>query len=214
MPPCYNRKQKVTVERMHRKTVEKAAAKQQEVSASSHVIVGGRKKGLRDARKYILIGAAVLIAAIIGAAFLLWGQPLKKSTSPTASKPAKSKLTDTQKASVKARSGDYAGGQKQLDESLGALADDKSKATVYLDKAALAYDAGKSDEALSYARQAEKLNPTRLSANVIAQVAVQKGDKKLALQYYRLALGRFTEEEKTMAQPDYEELQALIKGLE
>lgn len=66
------------------------------------------------------------------------------------------------------------------------------KGALYEQKANLANDAGNYTLGLQYARQAEDLNPTVNSANLIALSAQLLGNKALAIKYYELELQRLT----------------------
>lgn len=64
------------------------------------------------------------------------------------------------------------------------------RADAYRQLALLALNAGKNDEALSYAKQGDELAKSHLSASVVARVAEGQGNKSLAVKYYSLAMSR------------------------
>ena len=178
-------------------------------------VVVGKQSGRRIPRRVMVIGGMIAAVCVVAAvAFAIWlriDTPTATTKDSTATK--KTQLTVRQQASAKARTGDYEGGMKVLDTELAAQKTEQAKAASYSDKARLALNAGKNDEALAFAQNAEKLSPTRLTSKIIAVIAEYKGDTALALQYYQLTIDRYTDEEKSIGTVELEELQAKIKEL-
>jgi hypothetical protein len=69
------------------------------------------------------------------------------------------------------------------------------------------------DDAGTFAQKAETLNPTRLSATIVAMVAERSGDKALALKYYKLVVARTTTQEQQLSPDDYTYYQNKVKEL-
>jgi tetratricopeptide (TPR) repeat protein len=89
-------------------------------------------------------------------------------------------------------SGNYDAGQKVLDDSLDKTTDAKEQAWIYIQKASVAVNLNKYDEAYDFAKKAEELNPDINSAQMMAVAAAKKGDNTDAIAKYQLALSRIT----------------------
>lgn len=86
-----------------------------------------------------------------------------------------------------------AAGQAVLDAQLAKTTDAKEQAIIYGNKASLALSTdggGDQTTALSYALKSDALNPTGDSAEVLASLFANSGDKKNAIIYYQKAIDR------------------------
>lgn len=88
--------------------------------------------------------------------------------------------------------GDYNGGQKILDDLLNRASTPSDQAWIYIQKASVAVNLNKYDEAYGFAQKAEELYPDINSAQMMALAAVKKGDKADAIVKYELAKSRIT----------------------
>lgn len=153
---------------------------------------------------------AVLVLSAVG--FLWWRS--ERASQETSSSPERP-LTTYEKADIVAANGNYDEAQRLLETELNTKSTTADQVTVYLDMSSLALNSNKLDESLAFAQKAEQLSPSRISASMIAQIAEAKGDKVLALQYYKLVLERFTpEEKKELGQADYAAYEQKVKELQ
>lgn len=79
----------------------------------------------------------------------------------------------------------------QYDALMPQATSEQQQADVLLAKASFALDAGLYDEALAAAREAEAIEPTAASSQMIANIAAEQGNKPLAIQYYKETINRY-----------------------
>lgn len=106
------------------------------------------------------------------------------------------RLTTVEEASQIATNGNYAAGQKVLDDDFAGKTDETSTVDYYVDKAILAVNNKYYDEALGFAKQANDIAKSRLTSRILAQIAEAKGDKAKAIEYYQLTISRYSENDK------------------
>lgn len=106
------------------------------------------------------------------------------------------RLTTVEKASQIAANGNYAAGQKVIDDDFAGKTDETSTVDYYVDKAILAVNNKYYDEALGFAKQADDIAKSRLTSRLLAQIAEEKGDKVKAIEYYQLTINRYPEDDK------------------
>lgn len=163
------------------------------------------------------IGIIIAITAIIlvSVFFIYKYQTTTKTVDKknTISKSAKKLLDRSVKVDEAVADGGYDDGQEVLDEALKSAATNSERSEIYVQKASLALNSSKSDQAIEFANAAEKANPSRLTATMLAIIAEQVGDKTLSLKYYRLVVERTTEQEKKLAPDEYEYYQAKVAEL-
>ncbi len=166
---------------------------------------------------------SVLTIILVAAFFFFKPQvttPPRADSPSTAAQEAQKNFTAADKA---ATAGDYAKGQTILDDALSNAVSQQTAAStsttnsslsdIYLQKATLALNNLQNQDAVTFAKKAEALSPTRITATVLAQAAEQVGDKKLALQYYTLVVARTTEQEQQLAPDDFAYYQSKVKEL-
>ena len=166
---------------------------------------------------------SVLTIILVAAFFFFKPQitaPPRQDSTSTAAQEAQKNFTEADKA---ATAGDYAKGQTILDDALSNAVSNQtatnttttnsSLSDIYLQKATLALNNLQNQDAVTFAKKAEALNPTRITATVLAQAAEQVGDKALALQYYTLVVARTTEQEQQLAPDDFAYYQSKVKEL-
>lgn len=152
----------------------------------------GSKKGLP--KKLLIVGGIfVVVTGATGALLVMrpWAQQASNDTTPEVS------LNAVERADILADEGNYEGSQQLLDTELLARAttiDEKQQ--VYVQKAALALRNEKYDEAMTYAKEAEKVRADKLAVRLMAQIAQTSGNKPLAAEYYTKVLSMYTDEER------------------
>ena len=145
-----------------------------------------------------IIGIAILIAAVAGL-FISFGSG-GDSNEPSVTLDSmykESELTYKERADRMAYYGNYDEAQWTLDEGIeGSKNDPTSQGNFYQEKTFIALNAGEYEQALEFAMQGEKLNPTVQSAALVAEAAEASGESFLAIEHYSLAADRTPEEEK------------------
>ncbi len=161
--------------------------------------------------KLLFVVAVIIFTAALLSGYYIFKNQKSDNRSKTAST---SKLKENyDEANNAVYSGDYSKGQDILDDALNKSTTDVERSTIYIQKSTLALKSSKSDEAIKFANTAEKTYPSRMSAIVLAMSYEGKGDKALALKYFKLVLERFTEQERSIAPADYEYYQSKVKEL-
>ena len=103
--------------------------------------------------------------------------------------------------------------QKLLDQALAKATDKAARAKLYWYKSIVATNVGQNQQALEYAQKSESLDPTKNSAQLIAQAEEAAGNKAAALKYYKLELQRMQADLKSAGPGDVQALQGKIKEL-
>ena len=157
----------------------------------------------------------VTLTAILVAAFFFFRPKPQPSTvaSPDALKTAQVSQDLYIAADEAATLGDYGKGQSILDDALNTKTTDTERSEVYGQKSILALDNSVYDEAMTFAKKSEELNPTLQTAHVLAQVAEKSGDKALALKYYQLTVERADAAYRQLHPDDFEYYQSKVKEL-
>lgn len=86
--------------------------------------------------------------------------------------------------------GSYEEAQKTFDDALSIRLKDSSKGIIYRYKSLLALNAEKYDEALTFAKNAEQLNPTHLTAATLGRIYFIKKEYQLSAENYQNAASR------------------------
>ena len=89
-------------------------------------------------------------------------------------------------------SGDYDGGQAALDSQLVNADDAVAQAKIYINKSSLALNLSKYDDAYTFAKKAEELQPSVSSAKLMASALAKQGNKDGAVEQYKIAISRIT----------------------
>lgn len=84
----------------------------------------------------------------------------------------------------------YEAGQAMLDGLIKNVNNNVDKADLYIQKATIAINSNKYDDAYNFAKNAEDLDPSISSAQTMAVAASKKGDNQDAIIKYKLALSR------------------------
>lgn len=175
-----------------------------------------RAKKTIPKKLWLIIGAIILLGLGLAAAayFVI---PLFNSakTNDENNTGTTSKYTPStyDQASSIATSQGYAAGQKMLDDKLSATQSPAEQASIYTSKATIAMNDKKYDEALSFALKAEQIQPTKGTADLVAQVYELKNDKPNAIKYYKIVLGRFSNKDKITTPDDYSYYQSKLQEL-
>ncbi|MBC7868860.1 hypothetical protein H7X69_01610 [Candidatus Saccharibacteria bacterium] len=161
------------------------------------------------------LGIFISVVAIILVAAFFFFKPQTSKINPqdsraVARKESQDKFIEADKAVT---DGDYAKGQAILDDALKNKIANAERSYVYVQKSTLASNSSKTEDSITFAKKAEELDPTRLSATVLAQVAERSGDKVLALKYYELVVARTTEREQRLSPDDFIYFQSKVKEL-
>jgi len=171
-----------------------------------------KKKLIRKTHKHhlkmkwlIVVGLVILVSG--GGTFAYYELFVKKTVVPTTSE-----LSSTEKASQLATNGDYAAGQKVLDEELASQTDDAGKVNAYVNKALLAINNKEYADAVNFANKAESIAKSRLTSRLLAQIYELMSDKENSVKYYQLTVDRYSETEKASDELSFaynEDVQAL-----
>lgn len=172
-----------------------------------------KKKFIHKSHKYHsklkwLIIVALVIIISVGGVFAYY----KFFSNKTNTLPSTNELSSTEKASQLATSGDYIAGQKILDEELSKQTDDVGKIDAYVNKAILATNNEKYDDAITFANKADNLSQNRMTSRLLAQIYAKMGDTAKALEYYQLTISRYSENDKISddeAQNYYDDMQKI-----
>lgn len=158
-------------------------------------------------RTVLIIGAIIAIAS---GAYLLfaWRQAVKENTSTDETVRGATDLADRTAAG-----GKYDQAQAIIDAEIRKDGDVKLDVDLYIQKAVIALNAKKYDDALAAALKAEGLAASYQTASLVAQIAEQKGDKAQAITYYQYLLDRMTDQQKELAPYEVEDIQSKIKAL-
>lgn len=158
------------------------SAKEQKLAKKSHNIHFSKKW-------IIIVASAVLVGAIISYLLYFYNQNPKVDVQTSLEK-AKVMDANYSDALKKSLSGDYAGSQKSLDNTIVESIGKSDEAWIYIQKSSIALNALKYDDAYNFANKAEELFPTVSSVKLMAAAADAKGNKDEAIQKYKLALSR------------------------
>ncbi len=146
---------------------------------------GGKK---RHWWRFVFVFIAVVVVALAlggGTRWTLQYQAHKKATQPDAI------TKKTQNVQDIALSGDFNRAHSEIDESLKnpeLSVDAKQKLLFY--KGLTFENEKKYDEAIAAYKQADTVKVTQEAAEALARTATSKGDKALAIEYYKKALQR------------------------
>ena len=177
---------------------------------TSGLIVGetahGRRLHLHVKTWGIIAGSIVLVVVLSFTAvhFLHRSKPTQ-----TAQPPAK-KQSIAYQATGLGLTGQYAAGQKLLDDSIAKTSSKTLQGQYYEEKSHLSYESKDYANGLKYAQKAESLHPTTNSAGWIGKNAQMLKEDTLALKYYQLELQRFG---KPINPSDTAEIRAAITAL-
>lgn len=146
-------------------------------------------------RLFIIIGAVgLLIVAGLLLYFFVFAKQGNSATSETDSpfKPSQSQSAIREEVSTSLRTDDSATVSQKLDQKLTQNVSKEDKSYLYTVKGSLALSSGTPnyDAALESYYKAEEVAPTYETALNIADTAFRKGDKTVAIQYYKLYLSR------------------------
>lgn len=152
----------------------------------------------RPPKKLLIVGGAFVVLVGVAGVLLVtrpWEQqPTSADNGDTAEL---APLNAVERADIMAGEGDYQGSQALLDSELLAQASTTDeKQQVYIQKAVLAMNNKNYDEAMTYAKEAETIRSDKMSVRLIGQIAEQRGDKSLAVDYYTKVLSLYTDEER------------------
>jgi tetratricopeptide (TPR) repeat protein len=135
-------------------------------------------------REKIVIGGAIIVLAVIGVLVLLSG----RNSTDNVSQEKGDKPADYNSLVVDINKENYQDALRQLDTLIEQAKNDKARAGIYVQKSALALNVEAYDDALRFAQKAEQLDPDPSVTAVVAKCAEAKGDKELAITYYRKAI--------------------------
>lgn len=164
-------------------------------------------------------GIIVIIVLVSGTAAVLLSLRHSSSNVPEETGNGNGQLEElpaereADKADKMAVEGDLEGGVEALDGQIESAKSDQDKYIFYSRKATLLFNNEKYDEALTAALEAYKLKQSSDSAAFVGQVAMEKGDNALALEYYKKALP-LIDKNDPFADEDETYYRDVISGLE
>lgn len=109
--------------------------------------------------------------------------------------------------------GNVTQGARAYDEAIKNTSDSTEQFVYYSRKATLLYNNKDYNGALDAAKKADDIKNTSDSAAFVGQIAREKGDDSLALQYYKKALGAIVKEDP-FSDEDTEYYKSIIAELE
>jgi predicted negative regulator of RcsB-dependent stress response len=167
---------------------------------TSAVVVGnGRVRGLSRRTLVLIIGTAVILAAVLSGLWLTGVFDRKQSAVTSTTKNTDNKVATS--AYADAMNGEYAQAQQSLDAEAAKQGSKADTARIYITQSALAFNANKFDEAKTYATRAEQAYPSDSSAELLGDIAMKQGDKASASKYYKLAIGRLDKSKNNRSYP-------------
>ncbi len=171
--------------------------------------------------RYIMIAAIIVVVVGVSSAVAIFlsNQSVNNTTQQKGAEDGKSAQTKQAETKVSeadkiAYGGDVQGGIAKLDEAIKNTSDSHAKFLYLSQKALLLFNDKKLDAALVVAKEAFSLEQEQDAAAFIGQIARQKGDKVMALEYYKKALELVDVNESPMAEKDKKYYQEIINELE
>jgi tetratricopeptide (TPR) repeat protein len=178
---------------------------------SSNVVVSAPENGkflripfmprLSKKATIVTICVAVLVVAAIVVAIVL----IERARSPKLS------LEDNAYNTAVAE-GDYAKGQQLLDDAIKKSTSKQNTANLYLQKASIALNSKRLQDAMQFAKKADSISPSNTTAEMIAGVAKAQGNKVLAIQWLNTAIKRLdkgSQGYQSILEDDQEKIQEL-----
>ncbi len=173
------------------------------------------KKPLRYAIFAAIAVVVIGISAAVAIFLNLQNESAKKQEGQLQSTPrADPAVKKADDAGKLAYEGNLQAGLDLLDASIKNSTDNREKSILYSQKGILLLENKKYDDALVAAKQALELEKTVDGAAFVGQIARQKGDKALALEYYEKALALIDAEGSPMAEDDTKYYKGIIAELE
>lgn len=168
---------------------------------------------MKSRRKLIFVSIAIGVAILAGGAAFIVSQLQNKQSNQN----TEQAVTQAEQSSVDADKvafeGNVADGVKAYDDAISKTSDNEALFTLYARKATLLYNDGQFDAALEVAKKSYDLKQGPNSAAFVGQIARDKGDKAMALEYYKKALKLVTPDDPLQKQ-DKQYYSAIIKELE
>lgn len=165
-------------------------------------------------RKPSVMLALVVLAVIVAGA--IWTISQKQAFfwqgKPSASQNKDNKPPDYNSLVVGIDKNNYSEAIRELEAQLAGAKDDKARAALYVQMSSLALKTQAYDDALEFAKKAEQLYTTPSTTAVVAKCAEAKGDKELAITYYKKAIAGLNPNTEN-GQGDIEIYTAAIKKL-
>lgn len=173
--------------------------------AKSGVFVGGNKSSFHPRLHFRLTGiaaiCAVVLAVAVGATLFTVHIMHNREAAAQRAKLAQAfynaPLTPNQEADYLAHNGNYDRAQQVLAEQISKTNNTKDQAAIYAHQASIALDAHDYGQANVYAGEAEVTAPSSNTAALVANVAMQGGDRVTAAKYYQLAINRLDKNSPT-----------------
>lgn len=171
-------------------------------------------------RQLIIFG--IILVVVIGGAIAAAFYFSQLSSKEAAQNQAKQSTTGFQKppaekkadvADKQAFEGNVEAGVKTLDDAIKNTTDKSEQFIYYSRKATLLFNHKSYGEALEAAKKAYDIDHTSDIAAFVGQIALAKGDKVTALEYYKHAV-EFIDKEDPFSNEDTAYYQGIIKDLE
>ncbi|HEX6416196.1 MAG TPA: hypothetical protein VFZ62_01610 [Candidatus Saccharimonadales bacterium] len=178
-------------------------------------------KNIKNPKRLIILAIIVIVIIIAGTATaLILSQPKSSDTSSSGQNGQQTKQLERKPSEKKADSadklaleGNVEGGVKELDAAIRDTDSDEDKFVYYSRKATLLYNNGDLAGALPPAVSAYQLKETSDSAAFVGQIAREKGDRPMALDYYRKAI-QHIDPSKPLAAEDKKYYESVVADLE
>ncbi|PID30717.1 hypothetical protein CSA80_04345 [Candidatus Saccharibacteria bacterium] len=143
----------------------------------------------KQTRLLVLLGVLVVVA-VAAACLAMW---LTSSQTSNGSEREHVSATDRSRdiysrASADPKNTSYEKAMGEFDEVLSETEDSADKVTIYFQKATLALNTKRYDDAIAFAMKADALEPSHRTARLLGVCYVGKGDSAKALAYYEKAL--------------------------
>lgn len=175
--------------------------------------IAGKIRKIFGTRRWMLglVVAGVVAAGVVGALYVNKNRPAAPSLlSPL--EQAKKNDQIIQNASQLARNGKPDAANAAYEAAINGTSNPYEKSVFLVSKATLAFNAGKYNDALVVAKQAEAVNKNSAVTSFIAQIYEKLGDNKKAAEYYQNTIGLLNKSDP-MVKADTEYYQVKVKEL-
>lgn len=168
---------------------------------------------MKSRRTLIFVSIAIVVAVLAAGAALIISQLQNKQSNQDTQQAVTAAEQSSIDADKMAFEGDVSDGVKAYDDAISKSSDNEALFTLYGRKATLLYNDGQFDSALEAAKKSYDLKQVPSAAAFIGQIARDKGDKAMALEYYKKARELIAPDDP-LAEQDKAYYTAVIKEIE
>jgi len=168
---------------------------------------------MKSRRTLIFISIAIGVAIIAAVAAYFISQMQNKQSNQSTEQAISQAEDSAVDADKVAYEGSVSDGVKAYDDAISKTDDKEALFTLYGRKATLLYNDGQFDAALEAAKKSYNLKQVPSSASFVGQIARDKGDKPMAIEYYKKALD-LIDPNAPLASEDADYYKAVIAEME